>query len=174
MPLFKLKPPRFYIRDTHPELPLDPDVERPGIYKWPPHFTPSLVSLVFLGGCFGTIARYWVVLRLPDTGSGWPVSTLTVNLLGAFLLGLLLEGLARLGTDEGARRAVRLAIGTGFMGGFTTYSTFSVDTDLLLRGHHVSLALWYVGMTIFGGLLLSAAGIRIAAVHHHKRKERGR
>lgn len=169
MQIFKVNKQKLFARDTHPELPLDPDAERPGIYRWPPHFTPSSVLLIFAGGCLGTIARYWVSLQLPVTKSGWPVSTLTVNLLGAFVLGLLLEGLARLGPDESYRKTVRLTLGTGFLGAFTTYSAFAVDTDLMLRGGHASLALGYTGMTIFGGLLLSGLGIQTAAIHHRRR-----
>jgi CrcB protein len=150
-------------------LPLDPDAVKPGSYKWPLHITPLLISIVFIGGCFGTFARYWVGLQLPASPGGWPAATLAVNLLGAFLLGFLLEGLARLGPDAGARRIVRLGVGTGFIGAFTTYSTFAVDMVLLFRGGNGSVALLYGFVSIAGGLLLSAAGIRAAANHHKSR-----
>ena len=157
-------------RDTHPELPLDPDVVQPGVYTWPPHFTPSLVLVVFTGGCFGALARYWVGIQLPASSSGWPIATLFVNLLGAFLLGLLLEGLVRLGSDDGVRRITRLGVGTGFMGAFTTYSTLAVEADLLLQHNHVTLAVWYAVTSIVGGTICSATGIQLAAIHHKRRE----
>jgi len=155
--MYRLKrdPKELFAHDTHPELPLDPDVVQPGAYKWPPHFTPSSLLIVFIGGCIGALARYWVTLQLPTSSSGWPAATFIVNLLGAFLLGFLLEGLIRLGSDEGAWRIARLGIGTGFMGAFTTYSTFAVETDLLLRNHHSALAVPYVIVSLLGGVLLS-------------------
>ena len=56
---------------------------------------------------------------------------------GAFLLGWLLEALSRGGPDEGRRRAIRLFVGTGIMGGYTTYSSFAVDTDGLIATAHL-------------------------------------
>ncbi len=158
------------VRDTHPELPLDPDVAQPGVYKWPPHFTPAFLLAVFLGGCFGTAARYWISLELPTTTNGIPAATLFVNLLGAFLLGMLLEGLVRLGSDKGARRAVRLAVGTGFMGAFTTYSTFAVEATLLMRNNHIKIAVIYISIMVFGGIIMGAFGVQIAAFHHGRRE----
>jgi CrcB protein len=159
-----------FARDTHPELPLDPDAVQPGKYKWPLHFTPSLLLIVFAGGSFGALARYWVSLQLSDGTSGWPAATFLVNLLGAFLLGLLLEGLVRLGPDTGARRVARLGVGTGFMGAFTTYSTLAVETNLLLAHDHLALAAWYAFASVAGGITCSIIGIQLAAVHHKQRE----
>ena len=167
----KVIPSRFLRRDSHPELPIDPDVVQPGQYKWPPHFAPSLLLIVFLGGCAGAYARYWVSTELLPTADGWPSATLVVNLLGAFLLGLLLEGLVRLGDDSGVRRLIRLTVGTGFMGAFTTYSSFASDVYALMRHETLALAAIYASTTIIGGLALSAFGIW-AASSHHKRRER--
>ncbi len=160
--------------DTHPELPLDPDVVQPGVYRRPLHFTPLFLAAVFLGGMAGTEARYWVGLRLSTPIYGWPVATLAVNLIGAFVLGLLLEGLVRLGADRGASRAVRLTVGTGLLGAFTTYSTFMADADLLLRSHSYGTAAEYVVVSVIGGLMLSTLGIWAAASHHRRRERRQR
>lgn len=159
------------VYDSHPNLPLDPDAVQPGQYKWPPHFTPTLLFVVFLGGCAGTYARYWVSTEILPAANGWPNATFAVNLLGAFLLGFLLEGLVRLGDDRGVRQLVRLAIGTGFMGAFTTYSSFASDVYNLVRHDYILEALGYGVLTIVGGLALSAFGIWIAS-SHRKRRER--
>ncbi len=164
MKLFKQKD--IFARDTHPELPIDPDVVQPGVYRWPPHFTPVLLAIVFIGGCVGALARYGVIAILPTANDGFPVSTLFVNLLGAFLLGMLLEGLSRRGRDEGALRALRLLLGTGYIGAFTTYSTFAVETNELIRHSAVFTASLFVASSILGGLLLCAIGIKIAAFYH--------
>jgi CrcB protein len=158
--------------NKHPELPLDPDVIQPGENKWPPHFTPALLGVVFVGGCFGALARYWVSLQLPPGPDGWPAATLLVNLLGAFLLGVLLEALTRLGPDEGRRRLVRLGIGTGFLGAFTTYSALALETDTLLRSGNLTLAAWYAIVTVAGGIVCSALGIWVATAHSKRRSSK--
>ncbi|MEO8907266.1 MAG: fluoride efflux transporter CrcB [Microbacteriaceae bacterium] len=131
----------------------------------PLYLRPWNILLVGVGGAAGTLARYLVSLAVPEALQlPWP--TLTVNLLGAFLLGILLEGLARRGRDEGRRRMLRLLIGTGFMGGFTTYSTLAVETEQLLRAGRVWESIGYGLTTVTVGLLAALLGMWIAAVHH--------
>lgn len=157
------------VRDIHPELPLDPDAVQPGIYKWPPHLLPSLQLVVFIGGCFGTLARYSIGNFMPTINNGWPYSTFIINLLGALLLGTLLEQLTRRGSDGDRRQKLRLGLGTGFLGAFTTYSTLSVEVVLLSRNNEFSMAILYAAISIIGGVLFSALGIFIAS-NHSKRK----
>jgi CrcB protein len=128
----------------------------------PVYLSPANILLVVLGGALGTLARYGVSIALPSPG-GWPVPILAVNLTGAFVLGLLLESLLRAGADDGARRAVRLAAGTGFLGGFTTYSTFALDVNLLLGAGAAAVAFGYAVLTVVAGVLASFAGIWAAA-----------
>lgn len=147
--------------DRHPELPLDPDAPdvRPPIS--PLHLRPGALLLVAVGGAVGTLARYGLGELEPTRSGRWPWGTFVANLLGALVLGVLLELLARRGTDAGRRRQLRLLLGTGFCGGLTTYSTLAVETDLLVRSHRPGLALGYLAVSVAAGFL--AAGLGIAA-----------
>lgn len=131
------------------------------------HAFPPLshVLLVIVGGTAGTAARAGIGMAVRDL-DGWPIAIAFVNLAGAFLLGIGLEGLARRGTDIGRRRVLRLMVGTGFMGSFTTYSTFAVGIGSLIRGGDILIAVTYgVGLVIVG-IAAAAVGIWVAAGHH--------
>jgi CrcB protein len=85
--------------------------------------------LILVGGTVGTLARAVLEDAAPAASDGVPWMTLGINVTGSFLLGLLLEVLTRTGSDTGWRRATRLTLGTGVLGGFTTYSTFAVEVS---------------------------------------------
>ena len=150
---------------SHPRpLPHDPDLEVDEGSDGTPvavHLTPTFIALVALGGAAGSLARHGVELLL-GTSDGLPVGTLAVNLVGAFALGALLEGLVTRGSDVGRRRAARLLAGTGFLGGFTTYSALAVEADGLVRDGRIGLALGYVLVTVVVGLMASLAGVLTA------------
>jgi fluoride exporter len=126
----------------------------------PLHTRPGLVLLVGLGGAAGTAVRA-AVTALLRVGDDWPWATWAVNVSGAFLLGLLLERLARTGPDDGRRRAGRLLLGTGFLGGYTTYSTFALDTVTLTGSGGPVEALVYAATTMLAGLAAAAVGIAV-------------
>jgi len=155
------------VSDRHAKLPDDPDLpNEPGAglraRASPLHLTPVALGLVAVGGMAGTAARYTMTLLVPSH-HGWPVATLSVNLVGAFVLGLLLEALARRGPHQPARRRVRLVVGTGFCGAFTTYSALAVEIDLLLRAGHPTTAIAYALTTVVAGFLVCTLGIWVAA-----------
>ncbi|NOJ58596.1 fluoride efflux transporter CrcB [Arthrobacter sp. 260] len=132
-----------------------------------PHWRPGLILLVFVGGMAGTLCRYWLEGVVPRP-LGLPVPTLAINLLGAFLLGLLLEALLRAGPDQGKLRSARLLLGTGLLGGFTTYSTFAVEAVALGIDGDAGWAALYVVISLIGGVLLSFAGIALASALHRR------
>jgi len=111
---------------------------------------------VSLGGAIGSGARYllsgWVLARL---GPGFPWGTLAVNVGGSFLLAFLMTA----GMLTGHPSATfRLALGTGVLGGFTTYSTFNYETLVYLREEAAGLAAANVGATVVGCLVAGWLG----------------
>ena len=136
----------------------------------PVHLRWRYIVLVFVGGSLGTAARYLLSVVIPSW-PGVPLPTFAVNVVGAFALGLLLETLIRRGPDEGIRRDLRLLAGTGVLGGFTTYSTFAVESVGLASGSLGDFLL-YAGGTLVVGAAASAAGILVAALSHGWRPRR--
>lgn len=115
------------------------------------------IGYVALGGIFGAVLRYALSTLIPHAG-GFPLPTLLINLSGCLFLGLFFT----LALDpERISPAVRIGIGTGFTGAFTTFSTFSVETVALLESHRAAFALVYAGSSLIGGIALSACGVRI-------------
>jgi CrcB protein len=149
------------VPDSHAELPLDPDADI--LRGRPSHLQAGALLWVFCGGVLGTALRYTAEDLLPHDGSRWPWATFTVNLVGAFVLGALLEGLARAGDDSGWRRRARLLAGTGFCGALTTYSTFAYEISLLGKGSHVVTAVGYGLGSVVGGVIAAWLGIVVAA-----------
>jgi CrcB protein len=125
----------------------------------------SKLAWIALGGAAGTVCRYLVsAWLLAALGAAFPYGTLAVNLLGSFLLGVL-YGVGS--TSDRIGSTLMLALSTGFMGGFTTFSTFSLDTLKLVQGGQLGVAAAYVGGTLVGGLVgvwlgyaLASAGAR--------------
>lgn len=104
--------------------------------------------------------RYLVSAAVPRL-VGVPVVTVGINVAGAFALGVLLEALPHSRVNDGRRALIRLAVGTGFLGGFTTYSTLALDSVLLLRSGASVTAIAYAGGTVLIGVLAAAAGVRL-------------
>ena len=128
---------------------------------------PRQLAAVFVGGCAGTMAR-WAVQQAFGTGSGWPWAVFTVNLVGAFLLGLLLESLLLSAPDRGWPQLGRLLFGTGFLGAFTTWSALAVDVVVLTAGQRGGLALGYLAASVAAGVALAGAGMGVAARMHRR------
>lgn len=144
-----------------PNEPLDPDIGPTN------HLLPLM--LVGIGGAIGTGFRYLLSMTIPDVGR-IPLSVFVINLTGAFLLGLLLELLAWHGSSQGVRRQLRLFLGTGILGGYTTYGTLAIDTSLLFHNGQAGIALLYASCTVILGFGASLLGI-VLGRELHKRTE---
>jgi CrcB protein len=143
-------------------LPTDSDVDfdRDSVPSRPSHWRFGAIALVAIGGTAGTASREGVGMIISSL-SGISMATLAVNVAGALMLGVLLETLVRSGADTGARRTVRLLLGTGFLGGFTTYSTLAVGTAALVVEGSIWFAVAYCLGTVVVGAAATFAGIAV-------------
>lgn len=133
-----------------------------GVASRAPHLSPALVLLVAAGGAVGTAIRAIAENAAPAQPGAWPWTTFVINVTGSFVLAALVTGLGRRGPDEGRRRAVRLAVGTGVLGGYTTYSSFAVEADRLLGGGHLGTGLAYALVSVALGVGAAVLGVRTA------------
>jgi fluoride exporter len=123
----------------------------------PLHLSWENLGLVAVGGAAGTGLRYLITLVVPKW-AGVPVATFGINVCGAFLLSLLLELLADRSLDTGWSRRMRLGLGTGGLGGFTTYSALATETVTLATVHPGRATAYALGTAIIGAAA-SIAGI---------------
>lgn len=157
-------------------LPVDSDVEvavSAGRSR-PVHLRPAYIAVVFAGGTVGTAAREALSLALPTGADGIPYVIFGINVVGAFLLGILLDALVRRGADDGRRRLLRLLLGTGVMGGFTTYSALATDAARLIGDGAAGAGVLYGLATVLVGAIATWAGIAVAAATHRPSRERRR
>jgi len=118
----------------------------------------ALSALVAVGGAAGALGRFWVgVAAVSTLGAGWPFGTFVVNVAGSFLIGVVASG-------PWASEAVRAAIVTGVLGGFTTFSAFSLETVRLMADGRPGLALGFVAASVVVCLLAAWAGVLLARV----------
>ena len=111
---------------------------------------------MFVAGGAGSVARWLVsVACLAAFGPLLPVGTLTVNSVGCFLLAFLIE--LAVSTDR-VSPLMRVTLGTGFLGGFTTYSTFSEEAFLYLRQGALGMGVGYLAVTVVGCLAACLIG----------------
>jgi len=110
------------------------------------------VVLVAVAGAAGALSRYGLGAAVGARGFPW--ATLGINLVGSFLLGVLWRGAQERPWPE----TTTVPLGLGFLGAFTTFSTFSNETMELLRTDRALAAGTYVALSVVGGLLAAAAG----------------
>ena len=115
--------------------------------------------LIAAGGALGALCRYGVTLWLGTGADGstplqWPLATLAVNLAGCFLLALVATGASRGSVSP----AVQAGLAVGFLGSFTTFSTFAMEGELLVRGGAHLMAIGYLAGSVVLGYLMILAG----------------
>lgn len=116
--------------------------------------------LVMAGGAIGSGARHLTGrAMLSALGPNWPWGTLTVNIVGGFLMGLLVGTLASRAQGDG--EIWRLLLGVGALGGFTTFSAFSLEIALMLQRGSWGAALAYVALSLIGAIGAVVAGLAL-------------
>ena len=116
--------------------------------------TPMLLAVAG-GGAIGSVVRYVIGVVLHRAGNGFPVSTLLINVVGSFLIGLF----ARLFEAPDHNQLLRVALTVGLCGGFTTFSSFSAETLALAGEGRVAAAAGYVALSLAAGLGAAALGL---------------
>lgn len=116
--------------------------------------------LVMLGGAFGALARYHLGrAAMALVGFGFPWGTLAANIGGGLAMGLLAGWLARFSTGGGEQ--IRLLVGVGLMGGFTTFSAFSLEVVLMIERGQWSVAALYSAGSVAGAVLALMLGLSV-------------
>lgn len=114
--------------------------------------------LVGLGGAVGAMARYGLGRMIPAGGFPWP--TFLANSLGGLLMGLLVGWLASRANEGG--ESLRLLLGVGLLGGFTTFSAFSLETVQMIERRDWTLAMGYVAGSVVVSVAALMLGLMIA------------
>lgn len=170
------------------DLPLDPDLDRnedarhrprdqpPGPFdtarhsRWPRIHWRS-VAAIGAGGFVGGLSRYGIGLAWVTPTGRFPWATFAINTSGGFLLALLLVLVLEVLPPT---TYVRPALGTGFLGAYTTFSSVATATDQLTAHGHANVAAVYVAASVFAGLAAASFGIvlgRSVAANHARRAE---
>ncbi len=114
------------------------------------------IALIAAAGALGALSRYGISVAIGVRSFPW--ATLGINLTGSLALGFIVA----FGLDRGWSDTKLLPIAVGFLGAYTTFSTFSYETFTLLRDDHAPTALTYVAVSLVGGVLAASAGYALA------------
>lgn len=118
------------------------------------------VLSVAVGGALGAVSRYFLgnfISRI--IGSALPYGTFVINIVGCFFMGLIMTMIIERGMLS---VAWRLFLCVGFLGGFTTFSSFGYETLVLLQEERFASAMLYVGGSVFCGLAAATVGVTLA------------
>lgn len=119
------------------------------------------IFLVFIGGGFGAVLRYIITTQAAARLSGlFPWGTLIVNAVGSLLMGFIIGVLINRAYSLG--ESARLLLAVGFLGGFTTFSSFSMETVTLIKGDSLLLAVLNIGVNTLFGLIAAWLGLYLA------------
>lgn len=132
---------------------------------------PGVLAAIALGAALGAPARYGVAQLIHVAKDSFPWATFWTNISGSFALGLLLALILERFPPS---RYLRPFVATGFLGAYTTYSTFAVETDLLIKDGHTAIALAYATTSLVTGFAVVWAGIWAARTIPFPRRASGR
>ncbi|WP_024874507.1 fluoride efflux transporter CrcB [Saccharomonospora piscinae] len=151
---------------------VDPDLDVTDVTTAPPRPRAAgqlpIVVAVSLGGGLGAAARYGVTLAWPTTAGSFPWAVWSVNVAGCALLGVVLVLVTEV---RDAHRLLRPFLGTGVLGGFTTFSTYAVDAQALVQAGRPGLALTSAAATLVAAL--ASVWLAVTATRAVSRQVRG-
>ena len=116
------------------------------------------ILLIFIGGGLGAVSRFLVTTTLAGKLGNFPLGTLTTNFFGSLLMGLIVGILA------GRYDSVRLFVAVGFLGGFTTFSSFSAETLALIQNGQIFAASANIIVSVVASLIACAVGLKIGGI----------
>ncbi len=149
---------RDIVPSVHSPEPVDPDVDlhvpmdRAELVR---HHV-SVLSAIAAGGALGALARQLVGEAVPTAPGAFPWGTFLINVSGSLLIGILM---AVLGLRPAHHRLLRPFLGVGILGGFTTFSTYAVQTHELVRSGHPVVAIVYLAGTVLAAVLAVVVGV---------------
>lgn len=114
------------------------------------------IALISVGAAAGAVLRWFLGLGLNGLFPAIPLGTLAANLIGGYLIGIAMEWLS---TPMGLTPELRLLVMTGFLGGLTTFSTFSGEVALLLQQGRLALAGLEIAAHVIGSVLFTLLGV---------------
>lgn len=118
------------------------------------------ILYIAIGGAIGSVLRYLTsVLVSKFWSNSFPLATFIVNVAGCFLIGFFIGYLEK---NQFTNDALKWFLITGFCGGFTTFSAFGVENQFLFQNNHSFLAIAYIGLSIFVGLLAVWLGLTLS------------
>jgi CrcB protein len=167
------------VASPSPSEPVDPDVDlHVPAQRRESRSQRAVLAVIAVGGMVGASARHGCELAWPTPSGGLPWATFTINASGCLLIGVLMVFVVEVG---GAHPLVRPFLGVGLLGGFTTFSTYTVEATGLLTGDRPGLAIGYLFGTVLAALVAVAtgvvsarAGVRVGEHARRRRHERMR
>ncbi|GAB2557636.1 fluoride efflux transporter CrcB [Nocardia heshunensis] len=146
----------------NPEVgaPVDPDIDihQPEQRRELSRSHGAILAVISVGGAVGALSRYGLAQLWPTPAGGLPWATFVTNVIGCFLIGVLMVAVTEIWV---AHPLVRPFLGVGILGGFTTFSTYANDTRALLRPDTVATAFAYFGVTLVCALLATLLAIAL-------------
>ena len=129
-----------------------------------------VLAVVAFGGALGALGRHGIERVLPIAAGGFPLATFTANLLGCLVIGAAAGWVLR----PGVHRLLRPFVATGVLGGFTTFSTYTVQVLTAALHSRVDVAAGYLLATLFGALLAVEIGFVVSRARARRRPGSGR
>lgn len=137
--------------DAAAREPIDPDIDlHQGGLGGRRRGDTTILAAIAAGGATGAAARYLIGATWPNPAGAFPASTWAINILGCALIGILMVLVTQVWSRQ---RLIRPFLGTGVLGGFTTFSTYTLDIQQLVAGAHTATALLYLALTPIGAFL---------------------